>query len=86
MQVVIEIPEAAYTACKAVKNVEDDGSNPLMSCLIDVVARGTVLPEKHGDLVDRDALWDAYHDLEYDFYEAYDNAPTILEAREDGEE
>lgn len=41
MQIVIEIPDAAYTACKAIKDVEDDGSNLLMSCLMDAVANGT---------------------------------------------
>ena len=39
----------------------------------------TVLPKGHGRLIDADRLWDSYHDLGYDFYEAFDLADTIIE-------
>ena len=79
MRVVIEIPEEYLD-----QNIIDVSVMPVNREIRDVnvedkYAEFTVLPEQHGDLVDKDALWDAYHDLDYDFYEAYDNAPTILE-------
>lgn len=45
MRVIIEIVEGAYIACKAVKDVEDDGRNPLLSYLINAVANGTPLDD-----------------------------------------
>ena len=43
MKMMIDIVEGAYIACKAVKDVEDDGRNPLLSYLINAVANGTQL-------------------------------------------
>lgn len=45
MRIVVDIVEGAYTACKAVKDVEDDGRNPLLSYLINAVANGTPLDD-----------------------------------------
>ena len=71
MQIVIKIKEEDYIDIMA--------SQFLPKFIKDAIKNGTALPEQHGDLVDRDAFWDAYHDLDYDFYEAYDSVPTILE-------
>ena len=38
------------------------------------------LAEGHGRLIDADAMWDIYHSNDYDFYEALDDALTIIEA------
>ena len=46
----------------------------------------TVLPKGHGRLIDADKLWDSYHDLDYDFYEALDSVDTIIEADTESEE
>ena len=40
----------------------------------------TELPKGHGRLIDADAMWDIYHSKDYDFYEALDDAPTIIDA------
>ena len=45
-----------------------------------IIAQGIPLPKGHGRLIDADKLWDSYHDLDYDFYEALDLADTIIEA------
>lgn len=45
-----------------------------------------ILPKEHGRLIDADSLWDAYHDLDYDFYEAFDLAETIIEADTESED
>ena len=74
MKMIIDIVEGAYIACKAVKDVEDDGRNPLLSYLINAVANSTVLPEQHGRLIDADAF---KNNLKWN--ENIDNAPTILE-------
>ena len=92
MQIVIDVPEAAYTACKAVKNLEDNGSNPLMFCLMDVVAHGTVLPEKHGRIADMDEAIKCIeevtgNDATYaiSLIEWACSKRTILEAREESD-
>ena len=43
MRIMIDIVEGAYIACKAVKDVEDDGKNPLLSYLINAVVNSTPL-------------------------------------------
>ena len=50
------------------------------SCLAECVRRGIPLPKGHGRLIDADAMWDIYHSNDYDFYEALDDALTIIEA------
>lgn len=46
MQVVINIPETAYTACKVCKDVEEQETT-LFGALCDAVANGTPLPKGH---------------------------------------
>lgn len=75
MQIIAEISEDDYNR---IINKSYWSNDPDYTAAEYAIAHGTVLPEKHGDLVDKDALWDAYHDLDYDFYEAYDSVPTIL--------
>ena len=53
-----------------------------LSNAYDFIKNGTPLPRGHGRLIDADAMWDIYHSNDYDFYEALDDAPTILEADE----
>lgn len=44
------------------------------------IRNGIPLPKGHGRLIDADKLWDSYHNLDYDFYEALDLADAIIEA------
>ena len=89
MRLIIDIPETMIQelkdGCFGVKhNVYE-----LAGCIMN----GTVLPE-HGRLIDADAIKKKYPLMYNDFgmefnngiHEALDEAPTILEAREDGEE
>ena len=77
-EIVIKLPEEEY---EEIINSEDCGLHTLTRA----IANGTPLPKGHGRLIDADAIWDLYHDNDYDFYEALDDAPTIIEA-EKGEE
>ena len=52
--------------------------------VINAIKNGTQLPKGHGNLIDADALWDAYHANDYDFYEALDGVKAIIGA--DGQE
>ena len=71
MQIVINISVDTFCDLKRKQNrTEVDNA----------VLNGIPLPKGHGRLVDADKLWDSYHDLDYDFYEAFDLADTILEA------
>lgn len=60
MKVVIDIPENDY---KLACNYPD----ALIDCYAHYIKNGTLLPEKHGRLIDADVLWDAmskYNDNE----------------------
>ena len=78
MQIVIDIPEDIY---QYVINTGTYGHYRFNSAK--AIKNGTPLPAGHGRLIDADKLWDAYHDLDYDFYEAFDLADTIIEADEE---
>jgi len=65
MKMIIDIVEGAYIACKAVKDVEDDGRNPLLSYLINAVANGTVLPVIPQPC--EDTMCSDYPDMPYQF-------------------
>lgn len=73
MKLIVDIPEEVY------KNIMNDHGVSPYGMVFNSIQNGTVLP-KHGRLIDADKLWDSYHDLDYDFYEALDVTPTILEA------
>ena len=51
-----------------------------MPIIVNAIHDSTPLPKGHGRLIDADAIWDIYHSNDYDFYEALDDAPTIIEA------
>ena len=76
MKVVIDISEEDYAETMYKKQY----SPREMDWIDRVIAKGTPLPKGHGRLIDADRLWDSYHDLGYDFYEAFDLAETIIEA------
>ena len=78
MQVVIDVPKEYY---KAITEI------PYHQCTADmlIIKNGTPLPKGHGRLIDADRLWDSYHDLGYDFYEAFDLAETIIETDTESE-
>ncbi len=82
MQIVIDIPEEMYKWVNDVNKFSDDYG---VGDFIDLVKNGTPLPKGHGRLIDADRLWDSYHDLGYDFYEAFDLAETIIEADTESE-
>lgn len=79
IELVIKIPEEKYNY--VIKQVAERIDNPLKL----YIANGTPLPKGHGRLIDADRLWDSYHDLGYDFYEAFDLAETIIEADTESE-
>ena len=74
MQIVIDIPGEWIEQFKAFKH-----PSPLET----VILQGTVLPKGHGRLIDADTLWDSFQDSNGDFYEALDDTPTLLEAKEE---
>lgn len=82
MQIVIDIPEVFYEALRKTDEIISGqrSGKTFMSVIYNAVANGTPLPKGHGRLIDADRLWDSYHDLGYDFYEAFDLAETIIEA------
>ena len=76
MKLVIDIPESIYDTIQADEMI----SREQLAVLQMHILNGTPLPKGHGRLIDADRLWDSYHDLGYDFYEAFDLAETIIEA------
>ena len=74
MKLIIDIDEQHFELLQmAVMNGMGDNAQK-------IIAQGIPLPKGHGRLIDADKLWDSYHDLDYDFYEALDLADTIIEA------
>lgn len=73
MQIVIDIPKDLYEDCKRLGDSNDT--------LFEAIRKGEVLPEGHGELIDR-------NDLKYERYNSYAyaiaNAPTIIEADKEG--
>lgn len=92
IKLIIEVDEKYYEACK------DAVEESYPSQIEEVIAHGTVLPEGHGDLIDRDFVVNI---LEREIYYAenptihrtlnyclgvIDNAPTIIKADKENKE
>ena len=82
MQIVIDIPEEEYNMIK-IKSELDIGG--VSSEAERIIANASPLPKGHGRLIDADTVWDIYHSNDYDFYEALDDAPTIIAESEEEE-
>ena len=82
MELIIDIPDITYDSIMA-RDWKNAGW--LFSEELKAIHDGTPLPKGHGRLIDADRLWDSYHDLGYDFYEAFDLAETIIEADTESE-
>lgn len=76
IELVIDIPEGILNTIQADNMI----SREQLAVLQMHILNGTPLPKGHGKLKDADTLWDAYHANGYDFYEALDDTPTIIEA------
>ena len=81
MQIVIDIPESILNTIQADEMI----SREQLAVLQMHILNGTPLPKGHGRLIDADKLWDSYHNLDYDFYEALDLADAIIEADRESE-
>ena len=83
VQVVINIPQIAYDAIYACKDIEKDNVDigELGNILLSAVEKGIVLPEHHGSLIDADELLKYKTDHEMISTHTLYNAPTILEGK-----
>lgn len=78
MKLIIDIPEECIPTRQDLMDIQ---IHFIDRQVVEVSGFGfTVLPESHGDLIDKDELWDLYHGNDYDFYEAFDNVTTIIGA------
>ena len=77
VEVVIKLDETIY---HHIVDKDEFLVNGTFNHLLEAINNGTVLLKGHGRLIDADALWDAYHANDYDFYEALDYAHTMIEA------
>lgn len=90
VEVVIRIPQKAYE--QVIK--QGDIRNGMNSVYIaQAIINGTVLPQGHGDLVDKNILkekaWKHIDDTEsYSavYLEDVEDAPTVIEADKDGQD
>ena len=82
IELVIKVDERDVELVR--KNFKPTGYSFIPTCIqtefVSAILNGTPLPKGHGRLIDADKLWDSYHDLDYDFYEAFDLVETIIEA------
>lgn len=89
MKIVIDIPDKVYGVLKYFEEsmgLADKKDDDVKTALIRAVVNGKLLPRGHGRLIDADKLWDSYHNLDYDFYEALDQADAIIESDNESEE
>ena len=82
MKIVIEIDEETFKAVMSGSVLSELAINTICDAIYD----GTPLPKGHGRLIDADDLWDLYHSNDFDFYEAFYDAPTIIEADKESED
>ena len=82
MQIVIEIDEKYYKFIKELVENFDYNYTPW-----NLIANGTPLPERHGRLIDADALLDkvefcsfTYEEFDFVYADDVNDAPTIIEA------
>lgn len=94
MQIIIDISNNDYEYLKKTSFVEDEKrvfeqtagdrkGTMMLFRLIDSVKNGTPLPKGHGRLIDADRLYDDFEYADYDFEEALEYAPTVIEADEE---
>ena len=87
MQIIINIPKEIYKASQIIGGKFDD----VIQIPLEVIANCTVLPEKHGRLIDADAIHQAIEELPLKDTAEWFNwlqktclriayAPTILDA------
>lgn len=82
IELVIKLSEETY---KDIQSHDWKNAERWFSEEWKAIHNGTPLPKGHGRLIDADVMWDSYHSNDYDFYEALDDAPTIIEAESEGE-
>ena len=95
MKLIIEISEDVYEECQGHIYFPDTGGE-----LFNAVKNGTPLPKGHGRLIDADSIYQIVRPIEQSdaewgmtaetakrlMFDAFDKAPTIIEADEGGEE
>lgn len=81
MKLIINIPEENY---ERLKFMEEMGA--LNNPYLETIANGTPLPKGHGRLIDVERLYDDFESMDYDFEDAIEYAPTIIEADVESEE
>ena len=85
VKLIIEIPKEFYEVSRAIE--AEYGAYDL-SHLTRAMAHGTLLPKKHGRLIDADELYDSLifptEQFAKGFKELLDDAPTVIEADEVG--
>lgn len=74
MEIVIKIPEESYNQIKRCAD------SPLLNGWYRVVKNGIPLPKGHGRLIDVERLYDDFESMDYDFEDAIEYAPTVIEA------
>lgn len=82
-KLVIKIPNEMYSKIK-----EFDGKHDVLidrGDLYEAICNGKVLPKGHGRLIDADTLADGFED-NYEFCEALNATPTLVEADKGEEE
>lgn len=80
-ELVIKVPEYRYNRIlNEGYRLEEDGK-----LIYKAIKNGTPLPKDHGRLIDADTLVDGFED-NYEFCEAVNATPTIIEAYKESEE
>ena len=81
MKLIIDIPEDALKEMKTKEFISIESLDTAIEC----IKNGTPLPKGHGRLIDADVLVDGMED-DYEFCEAVNATPTIIEADKESED
>lgn len=85
IELIIKIPEETVNEIKDNAMFVGSISSDIRWDVTNAIVNSVPLPREHGRLIDADKLWDSYHNLDYDFYEALDQADAIIESDNESE-
>ena len=93
MQIVIDIDETIFKRARYEYYGENEVNHSLVNEILISIMNGTVLPKRHGRLIDADELEKAWHEeflkgmkMSAGMVNIFNDAQTIIEADKEGSE
>ena len=81
MDIIIKLQPERYETIRRIAELKGQTFS-----LERIITEGKILPKGHGRLIDVDRLYDDFESMDYDFEDAIEYAPTIIEADKESED